>query len=388
MLAFVFASLVLSAFRIGTAEAVINEVYIRADGSIYPDSVPITTVDNVTYTFTNDLFVQVVVQRNNIVIDGAGHVLRRNGTGRGVDLTERNNVTVRNLQIENFTSGIWMQQSSDIKIMENTITNNTYGIWLWGFNNTVWRNKIEFNMDTGVVVDLGSANNTIVGNTVGGNAKGFWLNMTSQNHFYYNNIVGNGKQLGISYYGYANLWDNGFEGNYWGDYTGVDIDAGGDGRGDTALELDSYNVDRFPLMYWISFFEVGTWNETAYYVHTSCNSSVFGFFFSPSNTMIGFGVSGPDGTVGACRVAIPREVLWCEDIFDWIVRVNDSWVPVRIQELPEFTYLFFTYSQSVQTVEITGTRAIPEFSSLLVLTLFMMVTLATLLQRKRKLSLL
>jgi len=51
-------------------------VYIRADGSIDPPTAPISSMDNVTYTFTDDIEDSIVVERSNIVIDGAGHALQ------------------------------------------------------------------------------------------------------------------------------------------------------------------------------------------------------------------------------------------------------------------------------------------------------------------------
>jgi len=115
-------------FRIQIAEAVIPYVYIRADGSVDPPFAPISSVDNITYTFTNDLYIPVIVERDDIIIDGAGYTLSRNGTGRGIDLTSRHNVTIKNLQIRSFQSGIWLAQSSNCKVIENKISNNTFGV--------------------------------------------------------------------------------------------------------------------------------------------------------------------------------------------------------------------------------------------------------------------
>jgi hypothetical protein len=46
----------------------------------------------------------------------------------------------------------------------------------------------------------------------------------------------------------SNFWDNGYEGNYWSNYNGTDLD--GDGIGDTKLPWEG--VDYHPLMnrYW------------------------------------------------------------------------------------------------------------------------------------------
>jgi hypothetical protein len=52
-------------------------IYIRFDGSVDPDAAPILTVDNITYTFTDNVVNQtIVVQRDDIVIDGAGYILQ------------------------------------------------------------------------------------------------------------------------------------------------------------------------------------------------------------------------------------------------------------------------------------------------------------------------
>jgi len=48
----------------------LGTIYIRADGSIDPPTAPITTVDNVTYTLTGNIYDSIVVERNNTVIDG------------------------------------------------------------------------------------------------------------------------------------------------------------------------------------------------------------------------------------------------------------------------------------------------------------------------------
>ena len=43
-------------------------IYIKADGSIDPPTAPITTGDNITYTFADNIFDEIVVERSNIII--------------------------------------------------------------------------------------------------------------------------------------------------------------------------------------------------------------------------------------------------------------------------------------------------------------------------------
>ena len=58
-------------------------IYIRADGSIQPSTAPISSVNNVTYTLADNIAGNVtasssaiIIQRDNIIIDGAGHTLQ------------------------------------------------------------------------------------------------------------------------------------------------------------------------------------------------------------------------------------------------------------------------------------------------------------------------
>lgn len=111
-------------------------VYIRPDGSIDPPDAPIFTADNVTYVLTSNMTSDadgIVVERNNIVLYGAGCTVK--GTGiwphRGVNLSWRMNVTVKNLRIEWFWFGIYLYHSSYNSICENNMTNNRCGIYLY-----------------------------------------------------------------------------------------------------------------------------------------------------------------------------------------------------------------------------------------------------------------
>ncbi len=54
-------------------------IYIRADGSIDPLTANITSVNNVTYICTGNNYDEIVVKRDNILLDGQGYLLQ--GTG-------------------------------------------------------------------------------------------------------------------------------------------------------------------------------------------------------------------------------------------------------------------------------------------------------------------
>jgi parallel beta-helix repeat protein len=133
-------------------------IYIKADGSIEPLGAPVSTIDNVTYTLTDNIIdaaqsewppgvTAIIVQRDNIVIDGDGYTLQGTGIGIGVYLSQRENVTVRNAQIKNFGSGIIVTHSANCSVSGNNITNNDIGVELGASSNynNISRNNITNN---------------------------------------------------------------------------------------------------------------------------------------------------------------------------------------------------------------------------------------------------
>jgi len=257
-------------------------VYIRADGSIDPPDAPIITYDNVTYTLTDNITSSadgIVIERDNIVIDGAGYTLQGTGSGTGIHLDGRSNVTIKNMTIKQFNHGLYLSYSSNSSVSHNNITENNYhGIYLYSSsNNSITGNNITNNND-GIYLsyssnDVISGNNIIKGssgifllhssynsiaeNNIIYNYNGLFLSVSSDNYIYHNNFINNTHaQVGLSNAG-ANVWDDGYPsgGNYWSDYTGNDTysgpyqnETGSDGIGDIPYVIDPNNVDHYPLM--------------------------------------------------------------------------------------------------------------------------------------------
>jgi hypothetical protein len=99
MFILLITSMLTFALNIQPVEA-IETVYIRADGSIDPPTAPISTVDNITYTFTGDINNSIVIERNDTIVDGAD--CRLQGEGEvwgvtGISLQGRSNVTIKNM---------------------------------------------------------------------------------------------------------------------------------------------------------------------------------------------------------------------------------------------------------------------------------------------------
>jgi len=329
-----------SIIKIQPAEAS-ETFYIRADGTLDP---PIARGyiqrDGDQYIFTSNIHCSILVERDNILVDGAGHTLQGTGNGTGIGLSGRSNVTIRNVKIKGFYHGIALYYSSSVsiyyneieennlrstrsdgiyllmssnntisgnnienngdgielvshssnnRILGNNITNNMYGIELQeSSNNTISTNNITNNrhsirllessnfnsiskndiiknkdgiqlydssnntisgnhiaaINYGVYLDVWSSNNIFFTNKITNSECGVFLDCSSNNMFYHNCFMNNTVQANSDQS--SNVWDNGFEGNYWSNYTGADLDR--NGTGDTPHVINEDNKDNYPLM--------------------------------------------------------------------------------------------------------------------------------------------
>jgi len=397
------------AFRVKRVEAA-GTIYIRADGSIDPPDASITTVDNVTYTFTANINDSIVVERDNIVVDGAGYTLQGTGSEIGIYLLFRSNVTIKNMEIKNFWAGIQPSFSSNNRISGNNITALDYcGILmdLYASNNTISGNSITAlggtherngiylgensgnNIISGNCIDgsssayagimgEGSSNNIISGNTLKWSANGIYLDGGSNNRIYNNNFINNAGD-GCHLEAFNTKLDAGcpLGGNYWDIYNGADLfsglfqnETGSDGIGDTAYFVDGF-WDNYPLMGMFSEF-VAT---SEHRVQTICNSSISDFQYN--GTAICFNVTGETDTTSFCRICIPRALM--NETYQ--VLVNGTEVQCNLLPCSSSThsYLYFTYNLSTQEVII-----IPEFPSFLILPIFMIATLLAVIVYRRK----
>ena len=282
-----FVSALHSAFMIEpakTTQSFNTTIFINADGSIDPRDAPILSLDNVTYTMTENITFEpwidgVVIMRDNIVFEGNGFTLQgysRSLLESGIYLDGRRNVTVRNAQIGNFHHSIALNFSSDNSIIGNTLTdsdrgiefyyssnnsisgntisNNIGGIWL-GYStyndisgnaidrsfdgvaldrsssyNRIRGNNITNSGDYGIEIGIGSGYTNISGNNIsGGGMGGIWLDGTLPLNIttYHNNFSDNNPQV-FAQEDMGNIWDNGYPsgGNYWSDYVGADLCSG------------------------------------------------------------------------------------------------------------------------------------------------------------------
>jgi hypothetical protein len=115
-------------------------------------------------------------------------------------------------------------------------------------------------------------------------------------------------------------------------------------------------------------------------VSISTNSTISNFSFNQSIREISFNVTGQDSTIGFCNLTLPNTLvqnLW-QGTFTVLVD-GEQLMHINTWTDGTYTYVYFTYVHSEHEVVI-----IPEFSSTIILPLFMVVTLLTIMFGRRK----
>ena len=147
-----------------------------------------------TCTLTTDITANAVdgitIGSNGITLDGGGHSIIGNNAfqSKGVYLTSRTGVTVKNLKVRQFTYGIYVHGSSGCNVKGNTVSGNSMGIQL----------------ATDEFMGIYSQNNVVSGNAVTANSYGIYL-AAAINNTVSGNLISSSSTAGIqvAYYPYA-----------------------------------------------------------------------------------------------------------------------------------------------------------------------------------------
>jgi len=316
---------------------------------------PNCTMNNINAT--NNWYGIYLKNSQNCKIEGNN---ANNNFDYGITLRMSGSCTVskNNVNDDNW-GGISLSFSSNSMITENNVNNNYYGIHLVDSTNcVVTRNDVDKRSDGYSIVIYRSDNNVI----------------------YHNNFV---NYFIYAYARSTNIWDNGLEGNHWKNYNGIDLyrgpyqnETGSDGIGDTPYSLDENNKDNYPLMGIISDFTVSFQQDT-YHITLISNFTISNF--NESGKVISFNVTGPDDTIGFCRISIPRNLV--EGPYTVLV----DGIEVNTTELPisnsTYAFLYFTYTHGSHQIII-----VPEFSIVIVLPMTTALLLLSVFLQKRKKS--
>jgi len=211
--------------------------------------------------------IRLTESSNNIISE---NIIEYNGEGINLQGSNNNYIAENSVNSNNGTA-IHLFWSTDVNIRGNRITgNNGWGIKIWSSsNNTILLNYITNNND-GILIDDSTQNKIIRNNSTGNSGWGIQIKSaglgplsSADNIIHHNNFINNkaeGLQVsipGIWAYpegwipGLGNVWDDGKEGNYWGDFitrypNSTEIEA--TGVWNTAYYINPNNMDHYPLL--------------------------------------------------------------------------------------------------------------------------------------------
>jgi parallel beta-helix repeat protein len=237
-------------------------IYLPESSNINVTNCIINDHNNGIYTFNSS---QIAISNSDIY----------NNMESGVSLFDSSENILEDLNI--YSSGniglyltkdpLYELGSSGNSISNVNVSDNTYGIFIrFSHNNSIEGNYVHSNSN-GVIVHesehvdingsnisnnafygtsyIGSSYGTITYNELFNNVYGIFLLAPSANNIVHHNTV---KEHTFYSYGVltTNVWDDGANGNYWGDYDGTDSD--GNGIGDQPHPISPGGEDRFPLV--------------------------------------------------------------------------------------------------------------------------------------------
>jgi len=327
-------------------------------------------IDNQT-----DIGVLYLINCNNVTVRNLE--FRKNGHGVfGYNVTES--------RIENVTAlennyGIQLQDSSGNFISNNHCSENWVGILLYDSDYNTVEMNIARNCEKGISLYNADRNN-LEGNTIQSNLFGIRSYSSNSNEIFHNNLIENINQVDLIHPSF-NIWDNSFEGNFWSNYNGSDIDPR-DGLGDIPVIIDDSNHDQYPLSGSFHNFTV-SYDENLHEVSVISNSTILNFIFEPINNTIILTINGTDETFGFCRIRIPHSLIEPEIT----VIIDDGLTQVlypnyTLHDDGSYRWIYFAYQHSTHKIII-----VPEFWPLVLLSTLMITTLCFLLYKIRRMKL-
>jgi len=256
-------------------------IHILPDGSIEPANTPLQIEGNI-YKATANINTPIVVEKNNIVLDGQGYSIQGTGAANGqvaINLT-CTAITVKNFHINGWQVGI-LGAFDNNKIVGNEFTGNSYDIAVYGKNYEIKQNRLCYVRIQGTNIHV--TENEFHTRTYG---SAFWISNSTgitieANDFtladqttsfvsidsnsnlkvYHNNFLSTllpskGQSYFFGMAGISDLepWDDGYPsgGNYWSDFSvkynnASMIDDSGIWNISYVITSNGAPVDRYPL---------------------------------------------------------------------------------------------------------------------------------------------
>ncbi|XES76128.1 MAG: nitrous oxide reductase family maturation protein NosD [Candidatus Bathyarchaeia archaeon] len=156
----------------------LQQICLTANGTITPSTAPIRC-DGDVYFFTGNITDFVIeVERDNIVIDGAGYTMLKTmpalGRQDAVALKARINVTLKNLYVTGFGYGVFLSNSRNCAVCDSVFVSNQYGVAL---ADAATGNLISGNRFTsrGGIFIQNSVNNVLRSNSMLGAGPNLWV---------------------------------------------------------------------------------------------------------------------------------------------------------------------------------------------------------------------
>lgn len=313
----------------------------------------------------------VGVDRENTVIDGdrttafifkinVDNVVIENFTCRNTDMFYLDVAAIRVYNVTNVTirDMIFTNVYVGVQLIRSNLTNLMFNQFL----------NIEY---CGVNIKTVSCNSSLVGNTFENITAVVISDVDSQfTKIYHNNFV----NATLPSPSTTIFFDDGYPsgGNYWSDYAAQDMYngpyqniTGGDGILDVGYPSGDYPWDRYPLANPFLKIIITVALED-FDVFVSANATLISYEFSVSAKNLTLILESAEDGNCSCRVVIPKSLLFCDSLNEWVVLLNGEALPYLPYEDGEFTYLYFVCAQFTPegVVQIVGSHAVPEFSVL------------------------
>jgi parallel beta-helix repeat protein len=251
-------------------------IYIKEDGTIEGGAGALQRTGN-SYTFVRDIDETIEIQKDDVILDGNGFTLTRppevNTAGLmtpigwfpSVRISNRDNIIIANVTFDRCYTGISVENSSNIVIIQNIIRNGAEGIYMMSSVNcsiigneiidhssaglnikdssflNIAYNTISRNRGHGAWIAVSYSNisrNDISNNTAPNVGIGLYLyGPNCHNYIFENNFINN--DIGLFYQGAKGVSvNNTVYSNYWSNYQDAIVNV--------AADADS-GVDQSPL---------------------------------------------------------------------------------------------------------------------------------------------